>query len=550
MGRAERSTRESKKSDMIPRSYQEECMEAIYQYFMHRDGNPLCCLPTATGKSLIIAEFIRRMFYHWPDSRVMVLVHVKELIKQNADTLLKIWPNAPLGINSASMNQRDTILPIIFGGIASVHKHAERFGHRDLVFIDEAHLISPDSDTMYQTFLAALRAINPKLKVVGLTATHFRLKQGLLTDPVADGSRLFTDIAFNICDVEGFARLIHEGYLSPPLPKNTKTKLDISQVGIAQGEFIQRDLQHAIDNPDVTYAALRETCEWGHDRKSWLIFCSGIEHADHCAEMLNSTFGIPAASVHSKISNTERDNRVEAFKRGELRAITNNNVLTTGFDHPPIDLIGMLRPTMSPGLWVQMVGRGTRPSPETDKSDCIVLDFAGNTKRLGPIDDPRIPGRKGAGTGEIPVKICDACGTFNHLRVRFCICCGAEFTFEQKLKRTASTQDLLSSGMPIVETFDISRVMYTRYVSKKTTKPGIRVAYLCGLNSFNEFVTFESDHPFAVHRAHEWWRARHTSPPPLSTDTALQKLMELRTPRRVRVWLNKQPNPQILGVEW
>jgi DNA repair protein RadD len=534
---------------MIPRSYQEEAINSIYEFFMRRDGNPLVAMPTATGKSLVICEFIRRMFYHWPNSRVLCLVHVKELIEQSARTMRTIWPNAPIGINSASLKQRDTLLPIIFGGIASVHKHAELFGHRDMIFIDEAHLISPDSDTMYQKFIAALRAINPRLKVVGFTATHFRLKQGLLIDPVIEGQHLFTDICFNICDVEGFARLIHEGYLSPPIPKVTRTKLDVSQVGVAQGEFIQRDLQTAVDKHDITYSALQEMCEHGHDRRAWLIFCSGIEHADHCADMLNS-FGIPSAAVHSKITDKERDERINAFKRGELRAITNNNVLTTGFDYPPIDLIGMLRPTMSPGLWVQMVGRGTRPSTSTDKANCLVLDFAGNTRRLGPIDDPRIPGAKGPGTGEIPVKICDACGTYNHTRVRFCICCGAEFAFETKIRQTASTQDILSNGMPIVETHDISRVMYTRYVSKKSNKPGIRVAYLCGLNSFNEFVTFEADHPFAVHRAHEWWKARHTSTPPLSTDMALQKLMELRTPRRVRVWMNKLPNPQVLNVEW
>lgn len=525
---------------MILRSYQEECIATLYRYFEQSTGNPLCCLPTATGKSLIIAEFIRRAFEYYPSTRVLALVHVKELIEQNAKTLLEIWPTAPIGIYSAGLKQRDTIQPIIFGGVASVHKRVEMFGHRDLLFIDEAHLLSPDNDTMYQTIIAQLKAINPLMKVIGLTATWFRLGQGLLTD-----SGLFTDIAFNICDVSGFARLIHEGYLSPPIPKITKTKLDVSNVDIQQGEFVQNQLQKAVDNPDITYHALTELCENGHDRKAWLIFCSGIDHADHCSEMLNS-FGVSCVSIHSKVPAKERHDRYWAWKRGEVQAATNNNVLTTGVDYPAIDLIGMLRPTMSPGLWVQMIGRGTRPF--NGKSNCLVLDFAGNTKRLGPIDDPMIPRRKGEGTGEVPVKICDACGAYNHITRRFCICCGMEFTFEQKIVRQADTRELLSHGMPIVETFDIDRVMYNRHVGQKSGKASIKVSYLCGLQMFNEFVTFDHE-GFAKHKAHEWWRARHQEQPPLSTDLALRRIMELRTPRKVKVWTSKK-HPEVLSVVW
>lgn len=528
---------------MILRSYQEECINTLYEYFRTATGNPLCCLPTATGKSLIIAEFIRRVFEYWPHSRVLALVHVKELIKQNANTLLRIWPNAPIGINSAGLKRRDTIMPITFGGIASCFRHGELFGHIDLVFIDEAHLLSPEADTMYQKLIAQLRLINPHVKVIGLTATHFRMKQGLLTD-----GGLFTDICFNICDVDGFARLIHEGFLSPPIPQTTATKLDISNVGIQNGEFILSDLQKSVDKPDVTYSALTELCQRGQDRKSWLLFCSGIEHADHCADMLNS-FGVPCASVHSKIKGKERDDRIAAFQSGELRAVTNNNVLTTGFDHPPIDLIGMLRPTMSPGLWVQMVGRGTRPFE--GKTNCLVLDFAGNTKRLGPIDDPRIPGKHTKGAGEMPVKICDVCGTFNHTRVKFCVFCGTEFQFEQKLVRTSSPLELLSGGQPQIESYDIDRVMYNRHLGRKGKLSGqasIKISYLCGLNMFHEFVSFDFG-GLPRHQANQWWRQRHQSPAPLSTDLALRAIMECRTPRKVKVWVNMK-NPKVMGVEW
>lgn len=527
----------------VARAYQEEAINSIYEYFCKSTGDPLVCMPTATGKSYVIAEFIRRAFAAWPMTRALVLVHVKELIEQNSEELLGIWPNAPIGINSAGLGQRDTVMPIIFGGIASCYQYGELFGHRDLCFVDEAHLMSPEADTMYQKLFAKLREINPKMKVIGLTATWYRLKHGTLTE-----SGLFTDICFNICNVEGFARLIHEGYLSPPIPQVTRTKLDISDVGMSGGDFIQGQLQKAVDKQDVTYAAIQEMCERGWDRKAWLVFCSGIEHADHCAEMLNY-FGVPATSIHSKVPAKERKRRYEAWKAGEYRAATNNNVLTTGVNYPAIDLIGCLRPTLSPSLWVQMIGRGTRMSPDTGKVNCLVLDYARNSERLGPIDDPKIPRPKLGGGGELPVKICDSCGTYNHIRAKFCICCGSEFSFAEKLVRHAAPLQLLSHGQPIFETFDISRIMYNRHVGKKSQQASIKVSYLCGLNMFSEFVSFDIG-GLPGHLAREWWRQRHTEDPPATTDEALKKIMECRTPRRVKVWVNKGKFPQVMGVEW
>jgi len=527
------------------RSYQTEARDSIFDYYLRGgNGNVVLALPTGTGKSIVIGDTIRTIFSMWPSQRVMVLTHVRELIQQNVDALLSLWPRAPVGVYSAGLKRRDTINPIIYGGVASVVKKIEMFGHRDLLFIDEAHLLSPDGNTMYQKLIFKMKEINPLLKVIGFSATIFRLGQGLLTQ---DG--LFNQCVFDICTIEGFHRLIIEGFLSPPIPRKTRTQLDVSGVSINKntGDYAQTELSKAVDKPDVTYSALQELCEQGQDRHSWLNFCSGIEHANHCAEMLNS-FGVRCEPIHSEISSEERSKVLKAFKKGEIRALTNNNVLTTGFDHPPIDLIGMLRPTVSPGLWVQMLGRGTRPSPETGKENCLVLDFAGNTKRLGPIDDPRIPQPKGKGAGDVPIKICDFCGTYNHTRVRFCISCGMEFTFQQKIVRQADTAELLTGGLPQVETYQISRVMYNRHVGKKSGKASIRVSYQCGLHRFSDFVSFDME-GFPRHRANEWWRARNVGEPPLSTDMALARLSELRVPRQVKVWVN-QPYPKVVGVIW
>lgn len=524
------------------RPYQREAIDSIYRYFASAQGNPLIAMPTGTGKGVVIAKFLEEIFRQWPNQRIIILTHVRELIRQNVEKTLEAWPTAPIGVYSAGLNQRDTMQPIIFGGAQSVVKCIELFGHRDLLIIDEAHLVNPDAETRYQKIIAALKTVNPYLKVIGLTATWFRMGQGLLTQ-----GGLFTDICYNICDSAGFARLIGDGYLSPPIPKSTNTRLDVSNVDInSNGEFNLTALQRAIDQADINGAAVREMCQMAHDRHTWLIFCSGIEHAEHVASMLNGC-GVPAAAVHSKISNAERDEILRAFTAGELRAVTNNNVLTTGFDHAPIDFIGMLRPTMSAALWVQMIGRGTRPAP--GKQNCLVADFARNTVRLGPIDDPVIPRPPGsAGGGEAPVKICDSCGCFNHTRAKYCIACGMEFSFEQKLVREADTRDILSTGVPQIERYVVDRLVYTRHVSK-AHRTNIKTSYYCGLHKFDEWISFDHTGGYPLHRAHEWWRARTPDPIPLSTDLALGQLHRLRTPKAIKVWINK-PHPEIMGHEY
>jgi DNA repair protein RadD len=532
---------------MILRDYQNEAVWSAFRYLDTTLGNGVIAMPTGTGKSLVIAEILRQIFTYWPSRRIMMLTHVKELIEQNAEELLKLWATAPLGIYSAGLKQRDVILPIVFGGIASVNKKPQIFGHRDLLLIDECHLLSPDDDTMYQKTIKALREINPHLRVMGLSATPYRLKQGMITD-----GGIFTDICFDITDVASFNRLIAEGYLCQLIPKRTQTTIDVSNVGIVGGEYNQRQLEEAVDIDAVTFAACKEMVEYGQQRNSWLVFAAGVANAEHVASMLQS-FGVAALASHSKLSDEENKRRIKAFKSGEIRALVNNNKYTTGFNHPAIDLIGMLRPTTSPGLWVQMLGRGTRPSPDTGKENCLVLDFAGNTKRLGPINDPVIPRRPGKGTGDPPVKLCEHCGTYNHTLARYCVGCGAEFEFRTKLFKQASEMEVIKSDAPIVEIYDVKRVIYSLHEKKNSdgvliSPPSMKVSYFCGLQMFNEWVCLE--HPGGISkRARDWWRQRHREEPPATTYEALRRHSELRVPARIRVHTNKR-YPEILGWEF
>lgn len=525
---------------MKARYYQDESRNAVFDYFANGGkGNPLVVAPTGTGKAFMIADFIKTVMGYWPTQRIVMSTHVKELVKNNAHTLQRIWPAAPLGICSSGLNRYDTCDPIIFGGVKTMKSRVKEIGWRDLILIDEAHLVSPTAETEYVEFILALMAINPNLKVVGYTATDYRLGLGKLTN-----GNVFTDVAYDISRMEDFNRLIREGYLAPLYPKRTRTELDTGDVSIAAGEFNQKQLQAAVDQQDITYKALVETMEYGQHCQKWLVFASGVEHAEHVAEMLRS-FGVSAYAIHAKVKPKERDSMIEAYKNDQIKCLVNNNVLTTGFDHPPIDLIVMLRPTTSPGLWVQMLGRGTRPSPATGKKGCTVLDFAGNTRRLGPINDPMIPRQKGKGTGDAPVRICEVCGTYNHASARFCCLCENEFPRSQKLVAHAGTDELIKTDEQIIEEFSIDKVFYYKHEKRSDGSESLRVDYASGFRTFSEWVPFQK----VPGLAKKWWKQRSEEDCPTTVDEALFNSHSLKMPKSMRVHTNKR-NPEILSFEW
>ncbi|MFD2738817.1 DEAD/DEAH box helicase [Sulfitobacter aestuarii] len=433
------------------RPYQQAAITAIYGYFQTHTGNPLMVIPTAGGKSLVMASFIEGVLKAWPDQRILIVTHVRELIAQNHAEMTGLWPDAPAGIYSAGLGKREAQARILFAGIQSIHRRAAEIGHTDLVLIDEAHLIPGKSSTMYRRFLDALKAINPALKVIGLTATPFRLDCGMLHE---GQNALFTDTAYEAPVRE----LIDAGYLSPLVSKQPATRLDVSKVGTRAGDFIARDLAAAVDQDAITRAAVTEIIEHGRDRKSWLAFCSGVEHARHVAEEFGRQ-GISCRTIFGDTPKDERDAILAAFKRGEIRALASMGVLTTGFNAPGVDLIALLRPTQSAGLYVQMVGRGTRLAP--GKENCLVLDFAGNVRRHGPIDLVR-PKRPGDGSGgDPPTKVCPDCDSIIALSATECPDCGYVFPArEVKIAPTAATLPVLS---PKQQWLPVTGVSYSRH---------------------------------------------------------------------------------------
>lgn len=351
---------------LVPRWYQREAVDSVYGYWEQHAGHCVVVLPTASGKSLAIALLLQEIHDADPAARMIVLTHVKELIAQNFQELIGLWPEAPAGIYSASLGQRNIGARILFAGIQSIHRKVEHLQAVDIIVIDEAHLIPFKDQTMYRRFIAALLMMNPALKVVGFTATDYRLDGGRLHE--GEGA-LFDGVAYE-ADIK---RLIADGYLAPVRSPGVTTRLDVSGVKRQGGDFVQHMLEAAVDKEAVTRAAVREIIEHGEGRNSWIVFGAGVSHCRHICEYLQEA-GVNAACIFGDTPQAERDALINAFKAGGpngIKCLVSMNVLTTGFNARAVDLIAGLRPTDSTSLYVQMVGRGMRLSPETGKTNCI-----------------------------------------------------------------------------------------------------------------------------------------------------------------------------------
>ncbi len=543
------------------RWYQQEAIDAVYDYFSRGNtGNPLVLMPTGTGKSVVIGGLASEIIKTWPSQRLLMMTDSKHLIEQNAEKLRAIMPGVPLGIFSAGLKKKQAVAPIVYGGIQSICNHVRDIGHRDLCLVDEAQMVDDDPKSRYGETFKQLWAINPLMKIIGFTATGWRTRQGLLTNINPDTNyRIFTDVAYDLTTTENFVRLIAENFLVPPISKPADTQIDVKGVKIAaNGDFVISDLKRVTDVKELTLRALRELIAHSFDRNCGMIFAVDIEHAEHINEMLIEAFGQTSVVIHSEREVAANDADYRAWKEGRVKWAVSMGQLTKGVDNPRVDIIGMLRTTLSSQLWVQMIGRGMRPY--FGKRNCLVLDFTQNTRTLGPVNDPYIPkGRGEKRTGEAPVKICrpenGGCGCYNHASARFCDMCGMEFVFENKFKQEAGTEEILTGGQPIVEYFDVDYVIYTKHEKrvKNTVSLSLRTTYFCrGGARFDEWKVFNEGKgkKYSI----DWLRQRLEMTPEMESTVTIDNVLSvrdrLRNPKRIRVWTNQKPYPGVLGYEY
>ncbi len=494
------------------RPYQRAAVDAVYEFLRQRDDHPCVVIPTAGGKTPVMATICRDAVSNW-NGRVLILAHVKELLEQALDKLRTIATDLPVGLYSAGLRRRELNYAITIAGIQSIYQKACDLGPVDLIIVDEAHLIPPDGEGMYRQFINEARVVNPRVRVIGLTATPFRMKTGTICAP----DHILNDVCFEI----GVRELIVQGYLCPLRTKAGLARADMSTVHVRGGEFIAGEVEDVMDVDDLVQAACAEIIEHTANRRSVLIFTSGIRHGQHVVEVLKQRHGVECGFVEGNTPVPVRNALLKRFKAGELKYLANVNVLTTGFDAPGIDCVAMLRPTLSPGLYYQMVGRGFRLHPE--KSDCLVLDFGGNIMRHGPVDCLLIeePIER---AGKAPMKECPGCHAIISAGYLTCPECGYEFPPPARNGHDAeATSEGILSDQVADSVYEVTGVWYDVHHKRgdPNAPPSMRVYYQCQFaTTFSEWICLEHT-GYARRKAEAWWRQRSNEPVPDTIDEAV-----------------------------
>lgn len=386
------------------RPYQQDSVNATIAYFRKSNEPAVLSLSTGAGKSLIIAELARLA-----RGRVLVLAHVKELVEQNHAKYESYGLTA--SIFSAGLGRKENTRQVVFASVQSIVNSLNHFNDAfSLLIIDECHRVPEGENSNYQKVIRHLQAINPNLKILGLTATPYRLGLGWIYQyhtrgqVRSDTKRFFRDCIFDL----PIRYLLDEKYLTrPKMMDMAVIGYDFSKVSTtAAGHYKITELDQAVKKAQrVTPLIIEKIIAQSKERLGVMIFASTVNHAKEIMGYLSNEH---AALVIGDTPLEERDRIIQAFKAQQIKFLVNVSVLTTGFDAPHVDLIAILRPTESISLYQQIVGRGLRLS--AGKKDCLVMEFAGNCYDLY---QPEIGSEKPDSKSEIVTIPCPIC-SFNN----------------------------------------------------------------------------------------------------------------------------------------
>ena len=566
-----------------PRPYQQAAIDqTLLVLDQDPDARPLFVLPTGAGKGPLSAWIAERWIAE-RGGRVVISIHSKELVSQNYKKVREISPYLSCGIYSASAGRKDRNGQVTVASVQTIYRVAEQFRNVGLLIVDECHLIQHGESGMYHSLISGLRKVNPGLRIVGMTATPWRLGSGSLVEDHLGTPRLFTDISYEI----SIAELIAEGYLCPLVARKPETVFDVSGVKKRGGEFVESALDKAVNTDPLNAKIVRETLQLAADRKKIVVFAVSVDHARRLAELFQSA-GQTAGHVHGGTISRERDRLLRDFDQGRLRIIVNVGVLTTGWDCPTVDCLVHARCTGSPGLYLQISGRGTRPvyAPGYDldtregrldaianggKPDCLVLDFAGNVAVHGLIDNVRGVFKrqnKDEKKDDPKVRLCLECSSFNPPEAEKCDCCGAVFPKrggpgvtaeerEAKLKDFNTATKIMSERADMwwsaVTAAKFDRIFIdnvpTLKLSYGVTDDKGQTVDQYGQIWASELFGFSSD-GWRRANAVKTWRNRAKTLPPASVDEAVARILELPLPKRVRLRRNDRGYLVVVSAEF
>ena len=437
-------------------------------------------LPTGSGKSAVIAWIIKKWKEDYPPFRCIVLAHRKELIEQNVEEFKAIYPGCGrVGVYSAALGRREFDSQILFASIDSVFRRAGEFCLWNAIIVDEAHRIPFRGEGKYQKFITESKKLNPKLRVIGFTATPFRMAGG----DICHKDHILTFVSYEA----GVQGLINDGFLCKLRSKVGETQPNLKGVKKSGGDYNMGHVSKRAGN--IVDKAVAEALQiiMKEDRKSIIFFCADVDHCTKVSEAL-ARMNFRAPIVTAKTPPEERDKIARQFKEGKIPGVCNVSVFTEGFNAKCVDCIVLLRPTLSPGLYSQMVGRGLRIL--AGKLDCLVLDFAGCIMEHGPIDC----------LGGLPTVMatCSECRESFSRATGACPACGwaipkqeiARIEATERKKRMHGDKASKSPILSIPETHVVHAIFLARH--KKEGKPdSLRVSYRCGALIFTEWVCLQ-----------------------------------------------------------
>lgn len=398
------------------RPYQSDAVEATKGWLKSSVDPCVIDAATGAGKSHIIAELAHWLHDISGKKRVLCLAPASELVKQNYAKFIAAGERA--SIFSASAGSKSTRHPVVFATPGTVKNSISRFcqpGQQGFcaVIVDEAHTVAP----MVRSIIDAMRQANPMLRVIGLTATPFKLGKGYIykidPDGKVHGEDVCRDPYFVKCTYRIDARkLIDDGYLTKPVigAINSGAYDTSGLIMLPNGQFDADSVDAAfVGHGRKTASIVADVLAQSRNRHGVVFFASTIRHAGEIIASLPTQL---SAMITGE--SPDRAKTLKLFSNRDLKYLVNVGVLTTGWDCPHVDVIAILRRTESVGLLQQIIGRGLRLSDL--KTDCIILDYADNLETHCPDGDlfaPIIKAGKADGSGELVKAECPECAYEN-----------------------------------------------------------------------------------------------------------------------------------------
>lgn len=409
---------------------------------------PVVQLATGAGKSLVMAAIVQKVLAKDSGKKVLLLAHRKELLKQNYDELEELGIDA--GIYSAGLKRRE-LHQITVAGIQSI-ANVEDLEKFEICIIDEAHRIAVKNEGQYRDVISRIDA----RWVIGLTATPWRLSGSRNALITPDGG-IFNHVVWG----PSISEMTEAGFLCPLVTRASKVQVDAEKLEKSKGEYTVASSEKEVRN--IIDRAVTDILKRATGRKKTIIFTPGIETCELLIQKFKERGESSADFIHSQMDDKDRDQKVKDFREGRIKWLGNVSVFVEGFNVPDVDCIVLLAPTESASRYIQQVGRGLRMAD--GKENCLILDFAGNAHRFGPIDKISFKDFHEQPTEKKKCWECPACENLISYAKRDCDSCGYS-----KPKRVRDIKKLgsafagdLVQGQVMAEVLD---VMFEPYVSK------------------------------------------------------------------------------------